>query len=295
MRHLVIDAGQSGARSCLLEDGRVIGRFELPGVVTARPIEPQLADAITSSARGDLDLVTIGSTGFLHGQTDPAVVRSLSGARKVLIAHDSVTAFLGALGAERGAVIAVGTGVVTLAVGASAFARVDGWGHLVGDAGSGYWIGRAALRAVMRAYDGRGPATALSDRVLPDFAAPESMYLQLQQDPDWVRRVASYSTVVVDLYDTDDVARHICAAAAAELATSVLAALSRVSDISGARVCGIGGVLRSTAMSRLFHAELGGRAPSLHVHEARGDGLDGAATLADVTPSHALHPLIARA
>ena len=37
---------------------------------------------------------------------------------------------------------------------------------MIGDEGSGYWIGREALAAVMRAADGRGPATALSDDVL---------------------------------------------------------------------------------------------------------------------------------
>jgi N-acetylglucosamine kinase-like BadF-type ATPase len=35
----------------------------------------------------------------------------------------------------------------------------------MGDAGSGYWLGRAALDAVMRAHDGRGPATALTEVV----------------------------------------------------------------------------------------------------------------------------------
>ena len=53
-------------------------------------------------------------------------------------------------------------------------ARVDGWGYLMGDAGSGYWIGREALDAVMRAFDGRGPDTALRDvaeRRWPDLEA----------------------------------------------------------------------------------------------------------------------------
>ncbi len=48
---------------------------------------------------------------------------------------------------------------------ATRVARVDGWGNIMGDAGSGYWIGREALDAVMRAYDGRGPQTALTDVV----------------------------------------------------------------------------------------------------------------------------------
>ena len=37
---------------------------------------------------------------------------------------------------------------------------------MIGDEGSGYWIGREALAAVMRASDGRGPATRLTSEIL---------------------------------------------------------------------------------------------------------------------------------
>ena len=51
--------------------------------------------------------------------------------------------------------------------------RCDGMGWLLGDEGSGVWIGMAALRAVAAHLDGRGPATALTDLVLGE----------LRQDP----------------------------------------------------------------------------------------------------------------
>ena len=41
-------------------------------------------------------------------------------------------------------------------------ARSGGWGYVLGDEGSGYWIGRAAIRAVLREADRRGPETALT-------------------------------------------------------------------------------------------------------------------------------------
>src|SRR5262249_10636485 len=44
--------------------------------------------------------------------------------------------------------------------------RAGGWGHLLGDEGSGYAIALAALQAVMRSADGAGPATALTGRLL---------------------------------------------------------------------------------------------------------------------------------
>src|SRR5215217_1107016 len=54
--------------------------------------------------------------------------------------------------------------------------RAGGWGYLFGDEGSGYAIGVAALRAVMQAYDERGPETLLSELVLQRYglsAPPE--------------------------------------------------------------------------------------------------------------------------
>src|SRR5205823_6914310 len=56
-------------------------------------------------------------------------------------------------------------------------ARAGGWGHMVGDEGSGYWIGREALTAVMRAGDGRGPATGLTDDILTYFQVRDVSHL----------------------------------------------------------------------------------------------------------------------
>ena len=47
--------------------------------------------------------------------------------------------------------------------------RSGGWGYVLGDEGSGYWIGRAALRAVLREADHRGPATVLTPMLLEHF------------------------------------------------------------------------------------------------------------------------------
>ena len=74
-------------------------------------------------------------------------------------------------------------------------ARSGGWGYVLGDEGSGYWIGRAALRAVLREADRRGPATVLSGLLLKHFgvgarAGIDSRGLQheLEADGDWRAR-----------------------------------------------------------------------------------------------------------
>ena len=64
---------------------------------------------------------------------------------RLAIASDGLTSLLGALGERDGAVVAAGTGTVVRGAGAaSAWSKVDGWGSLLGDAGSGFAIGRPA-------------------------------------------------------------------------------------------------------------------------------------------------------
>ncbi len=299
-RILAIDAGQTGIRTLLVDGGERGVEAEFPGILTHAPLIPQLAQVVASAAgmAGDIETVAVGSTGLTREETDPVALREAamrSGVTRVLMAHDSVTSYLGALGDERGVVVAAGTGVVTLAVGAKSVARVDGWGNLLGDAGSGYWIGRAALEAVMRAHDGRGPATALTAVADAEFPDLEQAYVTLQSDPGRVRRIAAYTRHVTDLAATDEVAESICEAAARELVLSVATALERVGEADGTSpvVCGLGGVLRADAIASRFTAGLRVRWPEVDIRDATGSGLDGAALLAVVGETSALRGLIA--
>jgi N-acetylglucosamine kinase-like BadF-type ATPase len=297
MRILAVDAGQTGIRTLLIESGIPRAQAEHPGILTSEPLIPQLARVVLDAVEGPVDVVAVGSTGLTAEETDPGALRARVGARQVLMAHDSVTSYLGALGQEPGGVVAAGTGVVTLAVGATDVARVDGWGNLIGDAGSGYWIGRAALEAVMRAHDGRGPSTALSAVVRDDFPDLEQAYIELQGDPGRVRRIAAYTRAVAELSDEGDpVAQGICADAAGELAWSVETGLQRVgqADRPDPVVCGMGGVLRADAITRLFTALLRRRWDQVDIRSPRGPGIDGAAILPEIAPGSALYRLIAR-
>lgn len=299
-RQLAIDGGQTGIRTRLIEDGVTGSESELPGILTSEPLLPQFARVIRDAGVTGIDVVSIGSTGLTAEETDPAGLRALvaeQGVREVLMAHDSVSSYLGALGDERGAVIAVGTGVVTLAVGVRDVARVDGWGNLIGDAGAGYWIGRAALEAVMRDHDGRGEPTALTAVVRQDFPDLERAYIELQGDPGRVRRIAAYARAVAELAaDGDPVALRICGEAAHELALSVATGLRRVGEAERTDpvVCGMGGVLRSPEIAGRFVGELRRRWEGVDIREPLGSGIDGAAFLPRVPSTSALHALIAR-
>lgn len=86
-----------------------------------------------------------------------------SGVRVVNDAHVALVA-----GAPDGCGIVVVAGTGSIAYGvdsAGTTARSGGWGYLLGDEGSAFWLGHAALRAGIRAADGRGPQTSLYRRI----------------------------------------------------------------------------------------------------------------------------------
>lgn len=289
---LAIDAGQTGIKVRVREQDLVF-----PGIRTDEPLLPQLAtvaDATIARTGADVSVVTAGVSGLTTREADAAGLLARiddPAVHEVILAHDSTTSFLGALGDERGAVVAAGTGVVTLAVGAERVARVDGWGYLVGDAGSGYWIGREALDAVMREFDGRGPATSLravAEERWPDLS---QAYIHIQSDPDRVRLVASFAEHVARLAaEGDAVSQNITVRAGGELAHSVETALRRVRSDDGEHfsVCAIGGVFRSPQLREAFASHIAASELDVALVEPRGHGIDGAVALAGLEARHPL-------
>ncbi len=81
--------------------------------------------------------------------------------------HDIHIAWAGGLGGAPGIALIVGTGSSCYGCGGDGRSwRAGGWGHLLDDGGSGYFLGLRAMAAATRMADGRGPATVLFDTVL---------------------------------------------------------------------------------------------------------------------------------
>ncbi len=107
---------------------------------------------------------------------DESVVRGImtriARQARVLVVNDALIALEAAIGGETGIVVVSGTGSIAYGRSPSGeAARAGGWGHVLGDEGSGYWIARLALRAVVRQADGRGQPTALTPLLLAHFGA----------------------------------------------------------------------------------------------------------------------------
>jgi glucosamine kinase len=296
---IAVDAGQTGMR---LRFTGLDGSLETntPGILTDRGLMPQLAAVISDfcAAHGLRPTeIGVGSTGLVTPEaTELLGLLSELGVTRVAVAHDSTTSYLGALGDRPGVVVAAGTGVVTLAVGTSEVARVDGWGYLLGDAGSGFWIGREGLAAAMRAFDGRGERTTLLDRLTALFPDPATAYVDLQSDDRRVSRVASFAKQVDQAAAEGDAeALRIVTGAASELSTSAVAAVRRVglTDSATPTVCALGKVFSSPRILNAFEENLRRHWPSLQLSAPAGSGLDGAGLTVSVPPSSPLSKLVA--
>lgn len=284
---VAIDGGQSSTRaraSWTSEDVAVAGFTQSSDGFAAVAANVSAAIAAVPDRPPLIDRLVIGHTGLpIDSDSRERLARALLAAhpvREVVLAPDEVTAHAGAL-AEPGVVSAVGTGCVTLAVdGSGRGHRVDGWGHLFGDAGSAFAIGRAALEAALRSEDGRTAPTALVAEVHATFGAgPRDATWALYQLPDRIDRVARFAPLVVGVADRDPIAASIVRGAAEEIALACVTAARALTGVTRVAVTGRL-IAPGSRLEHDFLEAIRAGAPELQVVEAAGSPLDGSAVLA---------------
>ncbi|MFF7729017.1 N-acetylglucosamine kinase [Streptomyces sp. NPDC008001] len=242
---LGVDSGGSGIRVALRAvpaDGPALTwSSSVPATVGEQGVDARsLLDQVLPAARNLLtqagaqrcEAACVGAAGMVTLGAGlravlPSALREALGVRTLALAADAVTAYAGALGQRPGAVVAAGTGLIAVGTDLTAeggWRRADGWGHLLGDCGSGAWIGRAGLEAAMRAYDGRaGGSPALLERLQAVFGPPPELPAALYPRADRPAVLASFAPEVGRCAPADPVAagilrraaRHIAEAAAA--------------------------------------------------------------------------------
>ena len=109
--------------------------------------------------------------GFAGGASDKYAQKmydflSTFGFSKVGVGEDTQNSVAAGLGDENGVAVIMGTGSVVYAKHNEEFYRYGGYGYLLGDAGSGFAIGRDTLQASLMAEDGCGADTLLHKYVL---------------------------------------------------------------------------------------------------------------------------------
>jgi N-acetylglucosamine kinase-like BadF-type ATPase len=293
---LAVDAGQTAIRAALT-GGRAPISATAPGVLRlgAGTGPDDVAAALLAAVAGlgplpePVPTAGIGLSGFEAASEDDLrrvdeLLRDGLGLRRVAIASDGLTSLLGALGDRPGAVVAAGTGAVCVARKDERTAKVDGWGSLLGDAGSGFAIGRAGLDAALRHLDGRGGSEALLRAAERRFGAASELPSQVHSALVPNRLVASFAADVSrEAAVGDDTATGILQRAGRELAISASAALARLfTPRDEAAVSYTGNVFRAgPALLGAFTDEVASRWPGAEVVRPAGDSLAGAALLAE--------------
>ncbi len=152
---------------------------------------------------------------------------------QVVPSSDYEIALVGAQGQRLGILLLAGTGSLAYGVnGVGESALIGGWGYLIGDEGSGYWLGSQALRAMVRMADGRGRDTLLYQRVLDTLNLTQPLDVigwLYHQDEARVREVANLAPLVLECATEGDAsAGRIVRNGAFELALAVRAVRQRL-------------------------------------------------------------------
>jgi glucosamine kinase len=229
---LAIDAGQSET-SCLigLKDGTLLssGLSGPSAVPNLKLAEPMMRQALTSSVNKALDAISprpkkvaaayLSLTGGI-----PIALRILPEiiqVDRIKAESDAVAAL--ACGAFGGPGIALlsGTGCVAFTQNTQGEGKViGGWGYLLGDEGSGFWIGMEAVRAAIRAQDGRGSVTPFTREVIVQLGVKDMLEAQVLIYNDGITRpeIARLSFLVTKAAQANDpIAQDIITRACQEL------------------------------------------------------------------------------
>ena len=289
---LALDLGKTSCRARLLVNGQTAEAAGpgAPGLAgpggAARAEAAILAVALPllrQAGLAELDRAGVAAAGALAA---PAAAHELASrlcdslpARGVMVCSDATAAHAGALSGRLGVVLAIGTGVVAVAVAADGSVhRTDGWGSWLGDEGGGAWLGVQGLRAALRHYDGSGPATLLRTAAEARFGRLATLAAKMEGHASPARLAASFAPDVADAARAGDaVAGALIGRAALALAGTASAAAARLPGNDPCDLAITGGLVKlGPALIDPLVAALPARVRHRTPH---GGPLDGAALL----------------
>jgi N-acetylglucosamine kinase-like BadF-type ATPase len=264
MHVLGLDVG--GTKTvCLLADHeeRIVAEARGPGAnlqavgeIEVEKVLREVVDAVLRDRSVSPAAISLGIAG-VDRLRDTEMVRAINKRRGfvglILVVSDALVELVAGAGDELGVAIIAGTGSIAYGKdGAGRAARSGGWGYLLGDEGGGFWMGRAALSAVVRQFDGRGPATLLTDLVLRDLSlkSPAELVQAIYEQGLPRHTMAEIATLVQSAAEAGDaVATEILTRAGSELtgaAAAVVAKLGMRGDVFPTIL--VGGVFRALPM-----------------------------------------------
>jgi N-acetylglucosamine kinase-like BadF-type ATPase len=300
-----IDLGGSGTRAALVAaDGSVLatgrGPTGLLGGAATRPAAGRrhLARALDAAlapiaARaGDQSCVVVAGTRGLsvagRRESLQLELKTRFPSAGVQVTNDALIGLWAGLAGKPGVAVVAGAGSIALARTAEGVeGRAGGWGYLMGDEGSGYWIGREAILSYLRSLEGREAAGILTQQLAATIKRTSvvDVLSWLYTGQDQVARLADLAPLVSGAARAGDVSAvsilDRAGRALAELA--VVAARQVWADglPRGMTVVGVGGVWAAgTTLNAGFDAEFSRLAPHARRIAPRLPPVGGAVLLA---------------
>jgi glucosamine kinase len=237
-RLLGLDIGATSSRARLWAGGQVAAESRGPSAsVPAVGLERAtaalaglLADAGVDPAE-PLDAICAGSAGLSASGTTEFLRRQLAPLTRpdALVIVSDVTLVLPAAGLDEGIAVICGTGSVAVGQFRDRTVQAGGWGYLLGDEGSGYWIVREALRVLLARRDQGSPLGDLETGLLSATGSDDlaDLHRRYYEQPHLPSRWARHAPLVLD---SPDPAAAAIAARAGKAAADLAEAAVRVLD-----------------------------------------------------------------
>ena len=302
--YLGIDGGGTKTRCVLADESMVLATAMSGGSNIVRLGETQAREALHTAVRqvcatanispAQISAICIGAA----GADRPAIavkIRSILAEMtpglaltNIEVVGDTVIALEAAFGAGPGVIAIAGTGSIAYGRDANGHtARAGGWGFAVSDEGSGHWIGRRAISAILSAHD-QGLETALTAMVLQAWKLTTLDELVQQANstppPDFPRL---FPIVLRAADEGDSGARDLLTDAGAKLAALAAIVVRRLAHNTPAamlRVAMTGSVFRqSPDVRQVFYNTLQTSLPGLDVRQDIVDPIEGALARARAT------------
>ena len=257
--YLGIDGGGTKTRCLLADETTVLAKSMTGGSNIVRLGEAQAREALHNVIRqvcaiagispDQIRAICIGAAGAARPEVASKIHSILTeiipdlASAKIEVVGDTEIALEAAFGAGPGVIAIAGTGSIVYGRDPEGnTARAGGWGFAVSDEGSGHWIGRRAISAILRAID-RSHETALTVMVLEAWKLSTIDELVQQANstppPDFPRL---FPIVLRAAGEGDAIARNLMADAGTELATLAAIVIRRLAPNSPAAIPAVAGV-----------------------------------------------------
>jgi glucosamine kinase len=299
--YLGIDGGGTKTRCLLADETTLLAKAMTGGSNMVRLGEIQTRESLHTAIRqvcssakippDQIHAICIGAAGAARPEIDEKIRNILAElvpgitATHIEVLGDTEIAHEAAFGAGSGVIAIAGTGSVAYGRGAGGHtARAGGWGFAVSDEGSGQWIGRNAISAILSASDS-GRETALTALVLRAWKLHTLDELVQQANstppPEFPRLL---SVVLHAADDEDTAARELLQDAGVRLANLVAIVIGRLSSGDAVRdaanrlpVAVTGSVFRQSVIVReFFYNTLQTKFPGIVVRQDPVDPVEGA-------------------